>query len=281
MNRLSIPGSTVAVTRLGFGCARLGGGWELRTSRRLIECALAHGIRHFDTAPMYGSEDVLGEVLAGVEDVTIATKVGIARGLDPSARSARARALYRSLVRPVLGRIPGLKFALTQIVRPRAFTSPGTVKRLLRRDEVVRELEESLRRLKRSRIDLYLLHEPEKLEFDEDIRELFAGLQAQGVIGAFGLGFGATPCDVGRDFGGVEQCRYEAGLAAVTPGKVRFFHGVLRHAEIPPAAAIRPAPAGERITRVLTANPRSAVIFSASSTYQIASIADCVARPRP
>lgn len=40
----------------------------------LIEAALSHGIRAFDTAPAYGSEGLLGEILDG-EDVFIATKV--------------------------------------------------------------------------------------------------------------------------------------------------------------------------------------------------------------
>jgi aryl-alcohol dehydrogenase-like predicted oxidoreductase len=37
---------------------------------------------HFDTAPLYGSgqsEDVLGHVLSCVPDITLTTKVGIAR----------------------------------------------------------------------------------------------------------------------------------------------------------------------------------------------------------
>lgn len=82
MERVAIADSDVKVTRVGLGCHRLYGGAELKTSMRLVEAALDAGIRHFDTAPLYGlglSEDALGVALKGVPDVTITTKVGIAR----------------------------------------------------------------------------------------------------------------------------------------------------------------------------------------------------------
>jgi aryl-alcohol dehydrogenase-like predicted oxidoreductase len=64
IERVKVAGSTVIISKIGFGCGRIYAGSEIRSSARLIEAALTAGIRHFDTAPMYGlgqSEDVLGE----------------------------------------------------------------------------------------------------------------------------------------------------------------------------------------------------------------------------
>ena len=51
-----------ALERIGFGCSHITGGFEARANLRLLRLAYDHGIRHFDTAPMYGhgtSEEVL------------------------------------------------------------------------------------------------------------------------------------------------------------------------------------------------------------------------------
>lgn len=80
------------IDRIGLGCARLMGGSEAASSRKLVEVALALGIRHFDTAPYYGegaSETVLGNVLGGVEGVTVTTKIGIARPAAPPSPAPR------------------------------------------------------------------------------------------------------------------------------------------------------------------------------------------------
>src|SRR5262245_5656199 len=108
MPTLLVAGSKISITRIGFGCARIHGGSELRASARLIEAALALGVRHFDTAPSYGgglSETVLGSALAGVQDATITTKIGIRRPERVPARYS-ARVLYRRFARPVISRLP-------------------------------------------------------------------------------------------------------------------------------------------------------------------------------
>jgi hypothetical protein len=44
MSRLKIRGTEVAISRIGFGCARVYGGHETKASARLIEAALTAGI---------------------------------------------------------------------------------------------------------------------------------------------------------------------------------------------------------------------------------------------
>jgi aryl-alcohol dehydrogenase-like predicted oxidoreductase len=191
--RLDVVGSTVAISKIGFGCAGIHAGSEIKRSVRLIEAALAAGIRHFDTAPVYGagqSEDVLGQVLSGVADITLSTKVGIAR---PSRKTARdsAAVTYRRFVKPLLTHMPRVN---SQLGRLRAGivnrgVAPVLPRRTLQGHHIRRELGESLKRLRRDRVDLYLVHEPDQFELDEAL-ETFLDLRREGVIGAFVLAYG-------------------------------------------------------------------------------------------
>ena len=141
-----VAGSKVSITRVGFGCARIFGGIEKRASSKLIEAALEVGIRHFDTAPSYGdgeSEAVLGTVLAGIDDVTVTTKIGIPRPAL-SVRPYSGAVLYRRFARPFISRFPRTKAKLLRII---GRSSIGVGKaaaslpfRRLNREEVLREL---------------------------------------------------------------------------------------------------------------------------------------------
>lgn len=268
--RVNVSGSELSLSRIGFGCARLFSGSEMRASERLIEAALSVGIRHFDTAPSYGagqSEEVLGAVLAGVPDVTITTKVGLVTHFSTPNRLGP---LYRKWVRPVLGRIPRLKRALLAIAAARReyASVPAMPAPLisLPYDEVRRSLEGSLRRLRRDSVDILLLHEPDRFLLDDSLLRIFSELQREGMIRAYGLGWdravSAPPA-----FGQIIQSRYPSP-DALEGGPTHIFHGVLRHARNTSSAEAQiPAPA--RIWRVLDAFPKSAVIFSASSRMQI------------
>jgi hypothetical protein len=273
MDRLHIPNSSVAISQLGFGCARLFGGRELRSSARLIEAAISCGITHFDTGPAYGSEDVLGEILADARDITIATKIGLPRSNKQVSAAKRVfGSLYRTTLRPLLGRVPAVKSRLLRIASTPAFTNASILKRELHRDDVLRDLDESLRLLRRTKIDLYLLHEPEGIEITDELREVFRSLQKEGVIGAFGLAFGGLPTEFGS-FGTVEQCRFPGdSLAVPLYDKLRVYHGVVRFGLQNRTRDGTHLSAGKLIAQALEKDPGSAVIFSASSARQIRQI---------
>lgn len=129
------------IPALGMGCWAIGGpftadgravGWgpsDDHTSRDAISAAYDAGLRVFDTAQAYGaghSETLLGEVLGDRPEARIVTKVGI--GIDPDQRR------------------------LTGFVTDPAALRAG--------------LEASLKRLRRERIDLVLVH-PNEFEIDE------------------------------------------------------------------------------------------------------------------
>lgn len=91
MQSVTLEGTELVVSRLGFGCWAIGGqGWgpdvDDDASRGAIEAALEAGVTLFDTAPIYGSghaDRLLREVLGSrVKELTIATKAG-PRGEPP------------------------------------------------------------------------------------------------------------------------------------------------------------------------------------------------------
>jgi D-threo-aldose 1-dehydrogenase len=275
---IKIAAAQVTITRIGFGCARLYGGSELKASARVIEAALAAGIKHFDTAPSYGwgdSESVLGELLAGVPDVTITSKIAVPRPHTSKAtHTSKARQpmriAYRKLLRPILSHFPGLKSKLLQIAARKGEAVTGeVVRRKLSYDEVQKGLEESLKRLKRSFLDLYLLHEPDEFLVTDELANVFQNLQRDRVIGGFGLAFGRV-ANESPDFGTVIQCSYREDLPTRSiGGHTRIFHGVLRHSWRDVRAQkqyVRPA---QYLNKVLEAHPDAAVVFSASSPGQV------------
>jgi aryl-alcohol dehydrogenase-like predicted oxidoreductase len=120
------------------------------TARAVVARALDAGVRFFDTAAVYGAgraEELLGRTLGDRDDVVVATKFGPI--FDPVTKQVSGQSLE-----------PGFP---------------------------TRDLEASLRRLRRSRVDLYLLHiNAAPLA---DARRLFDELDAlveSGKIGAYG-----------------------------------------------------------------------------------------------
>ena len=269
---IQITGSNIAITRIGFGCARLFGGIEARSSRRLVEAALSVGIRHFDTAPSYGhSESVLGDVLAGVPNVTIATKVGIAY-MTGKTRSP-VQIVYRKLARPILSFVPGIKSKLLRTLDRRDKSSNAAesfaMRRELSRDFVLRSLEESLKRLKRSRIDIFLIHEPDQFELDDKLLALFSTLQGDGIINTFGLAYGRVVATA-PELGTIIQSRYSPEILHNTETRrVRILHGTLRFGWNSMATSRCDETTSEYLGTILHGHPNLAVVFSASSRHQI------------
>ena len=163
--------------RLGFGGAAIGNLYAAMSdvaAGDVIETAIAADLRYFDTAPHYGfglSESRLGATLAG-RDVLISTKVG--RRLEPIETQARQRHGF-------VGAAP------FEPVFDYSY------------DGVMRAFEDSLRRLKRERIDILLAHDLGRATHgpahDDHMRAFLDGgylamraLRDAGRVGAIGLG---------------------------------------------------------------------------------------------
>ena len=177
--RRSRPAAALAVPALGFGGAALGNLYHAlsdQSAAQAIEQALALGVRYFDTAPFYGyglSERRLGAALGGPtpDGVIISTKVG------------------RRIVPAEDGAAPGDGF---EVRGQRARFDYS-------REGVLRSLESSLERLRRTRVDILLLHdvgrETHGAQHERMLRQALdealpamAHLKATGVCRAIGIG---------------------------------------------------------------------------------------------
>ena len=162
--------TAVTVTRLGLGTAGLAGLFQPVTragAAATFEAAWKHGIRFFDTAPVYGYS--LGEIRTGAalgdrprDDFALATKVG------------------RLLRRDAPPERDGV-FAGTPPLNPVFDFSY---------DGAMRSVDESRRRLGINRLDILHIHDPDD-HFDEALSGAYRALdelRARGEIKAVGAG---------------------------------------------------------------------------------------------
>jgi D-threo-aldose 1-dehydrogenase len=175
----SIPATGQTVPVLGLGCAALGNLYAPMTDAEAaatLAAAAAGRIAYFDTAPYYGhglSETRLGQYLRGVagEAVMVSSKVG--RSLRPA----------------------GVPPTDTGFVDAAPFEPYFDY----RREAVLVQVEESLGRLGRERLDLAFVHDigaqthgaAHAERFDEALKGAFPALQdlkARGTVGAVGIG---------------------------------------------------------------------------------------------
>ncbi len=163
---------TLAVTRLGLGCAPLGGLFEEvsdAAAAETVDAAWQRGVRFFDTAPLYGSglsERRVGAALRERprDEFVLSTKVG--RLLDPGGR-ADPMFVGAAAAAPVFD-----------------FSYDGAL----------RSLEASLERLGLDRVDVALIHDPDD-HYDEAVAGSYIALErlrGEGVVGSIGAGMKQT-----------------------------------------------------------------------------------------
>ena len=160
--------SGLTATRVGLGCAPIGGLYEAVSNaeaRAVVDRAWERGVRLFDTAPLYGSglsERRLGLALRERprDELVLSTKVGrlLRAGGKAHAQFEGAPALE-----------PIFDFSY---------------------DGVLRSLDESLERLSLDRVDLVYIHDPDD-HFEEARVGAYAALERlrnEGVVRAIGVG---------------------------------------------------------------------------------------------
>ncbi len=151
MQTRQLGDSDLEISAIGLGAWAIGGSWqwgwgpqEDAASVRTIHRALERGINWIDTAPVYG--------LGHSEEVV-------------------ARALRETSARPYVFTKCGLVWDHERRIEHR-----------LQRSSIIREVDDSLRRLGRDVIDLYQVHWPDPDADVEEALETLAELQSHGKI---------------------------------------------------------------------------------------------------
>jgi aryl-alcohol dehydrogenase-like predicted oxidoreductase len=154
MELADIPGTSLKVSPVALGTWAIGGwmwgGTDETESISTIRAALEHGVNVIDTAPVYGfgrSEEIVGKAIA----------------------EGRLRS------RVVIATKAGLEW------------HQGRVFRNASRARLLREVEDSLRRLRTDHIDIYQVHWPDPLVTIEETAEAMNTLFVQGKIRAIGV----------------------------------------------------------------------------------------------
>jgi aryl-alcohol dehydrogenase-like predicted oxidoreductase len=160
MEHASIPGTSLSVSRVAIGTWAIGGwmwgGTDETESVATIRAALEHGINVIDTAPVYGfgrSEELVGKAIA--------------------PGSLRSRVLIATKT--------GLEW------------ENGRVFRNASRTRILREVEDSLRRLRTDYLDIYQVHWPDPSVPIEETAEAMHTLFTQGKIRAIGVSNFSVP----------------------------------------------------------------------------------------
>ncbi|MFB6392359.1 aldo/keto reductase [Polymorphospora lycopeni] len=173
-DRVRLGHTDVRVTRLGLGLAPIGGLFTPvgdDVARATVDTAWEHGLRLFDTAPLYGagrSERRAGAALSGRPraEFAISTKVG--RRLVPGGTAEQPFWAEPTGLDPVFD-----------------FSYAGTM----------RSYAESLDRLGLDRIDIAHIHDPDQ-HFTEAVAGAYpalAELRERGAVGAVGAGMNQAP----------------------------------------------------------------------------------------
>jgi len=173
LERKTLGKSGIEVTRVGLGCASLGGMYgdiPEEQAYEVVRRALSLGINVIDTAPLYGygkSEIRIGRAVQGRNrsDFVLATKVGRLLVLKDEGGDTSQDANWGtdSPLRP--------KFDFSY-------------------DAVMRSVEESLKRLQTDRIDILHIHDPDN-HYEQALRGAYPALdelRSQGVIRAVSAG---------------------------------------------------------------------------------------------
>lgn len=180
MKHITLPGTDLSSSVLGFGCASLMARIQMPESVRILESAFDAGVTHFDVARSYGygeAEKAVGAFAATKRDkISITTKFGI---LPP--RRSTGLDMAKVIARKVVALYPGLRTML----RDKAATLVSSGR--FNVQDARNSIETSLRELNTDYIDILLLHECKVSDLQtEELLDFLETLVKKGSIRYFG-----------------------------------------------------------------------------------------------
>ncbi len=180
---LTLGTTGITTSALALGCARIGSALTPLSRRQcvaLIEEAFDLGIRHFDTASIYGqgdSERFIGEALEGRRSqVCLSTKAG--------QRLTGRQALLAHFKGPIRFLAAHRRGLRSQVADQRA----RGVARCFEPDAIERSLDDSLKRLRVDHVDIFYLHSPDMAVLqDHALLDRIGRMRDKGKFRAFGV----------------------------------------------------------------------------------------------
>jgi aryl-alcohol dehydrogenase-like predicted oxidoreductase len=266
-----------ATKNLGFGCVSLTQHTFLKDAQRILSIAYDEGIKHYDTALLYGngySERILGTFIKNKRDkVTITTKCGLGNVQQPVLNIKIAlplNAIKKKIKKPA---------TYSRMIQPEV-----TEYRLISLEYVQLSLKKSLDNLKTDHIDHYLLHEAMPSFLSEDAFLFLMQQKEKGVIRE--LGVAAAFVNLyhinSNDLNGFEILQYENGLHYSSdelltkfPEKKHFYHSTLKSLPFLKSTYSPSEMAGILLNIGCKTNPSGKVLFSTTNINRLQQNVKC------
>jgi aryl-alcohol dehydrogenase-like predicted oxidoreductase len=257
------------IANLGFGGAALTNIGSYNNIKEILATAYDCGIRHYDTAPLYGkgySEIIYGKFLKGKrKDITITTKFGL--GEDYETGNIPVQLLLRlNQLAKKLKKKPGMDIQGNQL------PVYNTAFKRIDKDLIEKSFTKSIKRLKTDYIDYYLLHEGLPSFLTDEAIIFISKLKQEGAVRFLGIGSNSSLISTlnSNDLQQWDVLQYEGGQTETVaeimnkfPDKIHFHHSCLKGVRKPGFENDHPREsAGYLLAQAVSVNPLGKVIFS-------------------
>ena len=257
---------------LGFGGATLTNLKSLKEVLQLLDLAFDYGVRHFDTAPLYGqgySEVIYGKFLKDKrQQITLTTKFGL--GEDNETEKIPV-----NLILPVNYLVKSIKKKLKKSNQENNQIYSDSQYRKIEKSSIQKSFEKSLKRLKTDYVDYYLLHEGLPSFLTEEAWAYLLQLKKENTVRNIGMGtnvFAIKTLNT-NDVALWDVLQYDYSNPLVGkeimvkfPEKVHFHHSCLRNIDFKKLVDISPEDRGGfLLAQAALNNPNGKIIFSTRS----------------
>jgi aryl-alcohol dehydrogenase-like predicted oxidoreductase len=263
-------------SNLGFGGASLTSMKSYNEVKGLLNVAYEAGIRHFDTAVLYGkgySELILGQFLKDKrQNVTITTKFGLGQSLETGGMPIQILMPLNYHLKKVKNAFK--KPVLSATENPYIPVSYREIDKKL----ISKSFYQSLDRLKTDYVDYYLLHEGLPSFLTDEALNFLLDLKRRGRVRFIGIG--SNILDIKtlniEEVKNWDVLQYEGNIVEETqymmqkfPNKIHFHHSCLKNRDNISLDNINP---NDRVGYILAQNalqnPEGKIIFSTrNKTY--------------
>jgi aryl-alcohol dehydrogenase-like predicted oxidoreductase len=259
---------------LGFGGATLTNLKSLKEIFLLLDLAFDYGIRHFDTAPLYGqgySEVIYGKFLKDKRhQITLTTKFGLGEDNETERIPVNLILPLNYLVKTIKKKLSGSSQSNNQIYS-------GLPYRKIEKSSIQKSFEKSLRRLKTDFVDYFLLHEGFPSFLTDEALAYLLKLKKENSVRCIGIGtnvLGVKTLST-NDIALWDVLQYEGTAVANEvmtkfPEKLHFHHSVLKGIN---DEKLKQIPAEDRggflLAQATINNPNGKVIFSTRSQISL------------